>query len=73
MSPLEAAQTAHLIATRECLPLARIAELEAGAAGAVTWFAANILHFFESEAAAVADSITNTQFRRYIAWMRFSH
>lgn len=72
MSPLEAAQAAHLIATREHLPLARIAELEAGAAGAVTWFAASILRFFEAEAAAVADSLTNAQFRRYIAWMRFS-
>ncbi|MBS0273397.1 MAG: hypothetical protein JSR55_03135 [Proteobacteria bacterium] len=72
MSPLEAAQTAHQIATREHLPLARIAELEAGAAGAVTWFAANILRFFEAEAAAVADSLTSAQFRRYIAWMRFN-
>jgi hypothetical protein len=72
MSPLEAAQTAHHIATREGLPLARIAELEVGATGAIGWFAANILRFFEAEAAAVADSITNAQFRRYIAWMRFS-
>jgi hypothetical protein len=48
MSPLEAAQTAHQIATREGLPLARIAELEVGAAGAVMWFAANILRFFEA-------------------------
>jgi hypothetical protein len=70
MSPLEAAQAAHLIATREHLPLARIAELEAGAAGAVTWFAASILRFFEAEAAAVAESLTSAQFRRYIAWMR---
>ena len=72
MSPLEAAQTAHHIATREGLPLARIAELEAGATGAVTWFAARIMRFFESEAAAVADSLTSAQFRRYIAWMRFN-
>jgi hypothetical protein len=72
MSPLEAAQTAHQIATREGLPLARIAELEVGAAGAVTWFAANIMRFFEAEAAAVVDTLTNAQFRRYIAWMRFN-
>ncbi|HSM95395.1 MAG TPA: hypothetical protein VLT91_05080 [Rhizomicrobium sp.] len=72
MSPLEAAQTAHLIATREHLPLARMAELEAGAAGAVAWFAASIMRFFESEAAAVADRLTHAQFRRYIAWMRFT-
>ncbi|HEY7976802.1 MAG TPA: hypothetical protein VID67_01300 [Rhizomicrobium sp.] len=71
MSPQEAGHTAHLIATREHLPLARIAEIEAGAAGAVEWFAANILRFFEAEAAAIS-SITNAQFRRYIAWMRFS-
>ena len=72
MSPVEAAQTAHIIATREHLPLARIAELEAGAAGAVAWFTASIIRFFESEAAAVANSITKTQFRRYVAWMRFN-
>ena len=73
MSPLEAAQTAHLIATREHLPLARIAELEAGAAGAVSWFTASILRFFDTEAVAAANTITKTQFRRYIAWMRFNH
>ena len=71
MSPQEAGYAAHLIATRESLPLARMAEIEAGAAGAVEWFAANILRFFDTEMAAIG-SITNAQFRRYIAWMRFS-
>ncbi|HEY2034287.1 MAG TPA: hypothetical protein VGH02_11430 [Rhizomicrobium sp.] len=71
MSPQEAGYAAHLIATRERLPLARMAEIEAGAAGAVEWFAANILRFFEAEMAAIG-SVTTKQLRRYIAWMRFS-
>lgn len=71
MSPREAAQNAHVIATREQLPLARMAEIEAGAANAVDWFAANILRFFETEI-ATAEAISSAQFRRYVAWMRFT-
>lgn len=71
MSPQEAGYAAHLIATREHLPLARIAEIEAGAAGAVGWFVAHLQNFFEAEAAAIG-SITKAQLRRYIAWMRFN-
>jgi hypothetical protein len=72
MSPREAAKNAHVIAKREHLPLARVAEIEVGAANAVDWFAANILRFFEPEQPVTAEAISSAQFRRYVAWMRFS-
>ena len=72
MSPKEAPQNAHVIATREHLPLARMAEIEAGAANAVEWFAASILRFFEAEQPVTAEAISSAQFRRYVAWMRFN-
>ena len=62
MSPKEAAQNAHLIATREDLPFARMAEIEAGAANAVDWFASNIQRFFEPEQAVTAEAISSAQF-----------
>ena len=68
----EAALNAHTIANREGLAFARIAELEAGAAGAVGWFVASIMRFFDTEPMPAADTISKAQYRRYVAWMRVS-
>lgn len=70
MSPQEAAQTALAIAKKEKLPLAVIAKYESGAANAVEWFARNIRRFFLPESENGVESISDSQLRRYVAWMR---
>ncbi|MGN6514740.1 MAG: hypothetical protein ACTHLR_02745 [Rhizomicrobium sp.] len=70
MSPLEAAQTALAIARKEKLPLATIARYESDAEGAVNWFVRNIRRFFEPESNGAVEAISNSQLRRYVAWMR---
>jgi len=74
MTPQQAAMSAFTIARRERLPMARMAEVEAGVAGAADWFAANLTRFFAGNAAAPypSNTISNAQLRRYIAWMRGS-
>jgi len=71
MTPQQAAMSAFTIAKRERLPMARIAEVEAGD-GAADWFAANLTRFFSGNAPAPypSNTISNAQLRRYIAWMR---